>query len=204
MLEVVMNYNQEQWKSIEDFCGEYQVSTFGNVKSVERYVWNGKGYVHKRELILKQTINHKGYPIVYLSHHNKKKTVPIHRLVAIAFIPNPLAKPQVNHINGNKSDNRVENLEWCTNGENQKHAWRTGLQKVSHKAGKPIRGVLQIDISTGKVVNEYNSISEAAKAVGCKTASNIGGCCRQSYGRKTIKGYLWKFKDEGVMPNETT
>ena len=191
-----MTGEKEQWKQIAGFEG-YQVSSFGNVKSVERLVWNGKGYVHKPSMILKQARNHKGYPIVYLSHNNRQKTVPVHRLVASAFIPNPFGKLQVNHINGDKGDNRIENLEWCTNEENQRHAWITGLQKVSHKAGRPRRKVLQVDASTGLVVHEYGSINEAAKAVGCKTSSNIGGCCRQSYGRRTVKGYLWKFKDEG-------
>ena len=101
---------QEQWKPIAGF-EEYQVSSFGNVKSAERLVWNGKGYVHKPEMILKQARSHKGYPIVYLSHNNRQKTVPVHRLVASAFIPNPFGKPQVNHINGDKCDNRIKNLE---------------------------------------------------------------------------------------------
>lgn len=79
----------------------------------------------------------------------------------------------------------------------RKHAYKLGLNKVTGKAGKPKKSVLQIDIKTNQVIAEYKSIAEAARAVGIKTSSNIGGCCKNLYGRKTIAGYKWEYKNKG-------
>lgn len=187
----------QQFKNVVGYEGIYIVTDKGKVYSLPRKIYNGKGYYNYKGKEIKQVLNHKGYPCVNLVKSCEKFYTSVHRLVAKAFIPNPNNLPQVNHKNGNKLDNRVENLEWCSNQQNQLHAWQMGLQKVSGKAGKPKKKVLQIDIKTNKVVAEYNSISEAGKAVGVKTSSNIGACCRNTYGRRTIKGYKWKFKEEG-------
>jgi len=185
---------EEIWKDIEGFNGRFAVSNKGRVLSKARYINRPYGKTFKEDYILKPHKNHKGYLAVDL---DKKKNKVIHRLVALAFIPNPENKPQVNHIDGDKTNNNVENLEWCTNQENQIHAVRMGLNDHSkYESGKPKKPVVQIDIKTGKIVGRYNSIKEAANAVGQKTSSNIGGVCRGSYGRKTIGGYYWKFESE--------
>lgn len=119
--------NKEIWKDIDGYEGLYQVSNLGNVKSLT----NRSN--HKEEKILKLNTNGKYY-LVNICKNTKKKTLLIHRLVAKAFIDNPNNLPQINHINGNKLDNRVENLEWCTCRENIIHSIKTGL-RVTKKGG---------------------------------------------------------------------
>lgn len=113
----------EIWKDIQDYEGLYQVSSIGNVKSLSRT--KGKRTVIER--IVKTTISSFGYKRVVLSKDSALKTFCNHRLVAIAFIPNPDNKQTVNHINGVKTDNRVENLEWSTQQEQISHAIKIGL-----------------------------------------------------------------------------
>lgn len=108
----------ETWQNIND---NYQISDMGNVKTIERRVSFGCGYRTVKEKILKP-LNIHGYHYVYVGSRKA-----IHRLVAEVFIPNPLGLPQVNHKDGDKSNNVVYNLEWCTQSENSKHAYNTGL-----------------------------------------------------------------------------
>lgn len=119
----------EIWKDIEGYEGDYQASSEGRIKSLSRFYYE-KGGIKQPipEAILKQTLNKKGYMYITLRKDCLPKTFRVHRLVAAAFIQNIDAKPQVNHKNGIKSDNRVENLEWCNNSENQIHSIRTGLR----------------------------------------------------------------------------
>ena len=104
----------EEWRDVPGYEGLYQVSNLGRVRSEKRSTTRG--------VILKGKINTHGYVEVTLSKKNVRKTARVHRMVAIAFIPNPEGKPQVNHRNGDRSDNRAENLEWCTASENMVHA----------------------------------------------------------------------------------
>ncbi len=109
----------EEWKDIKQFFGFerlYQISNKGRVLSV------------RRQKLLKPYKNNKGYLVVKLCKEYQEEAMRVHRLVAIAFIPNPENKPQVNHKDGNKQNNCAENLEWCDNSHNQKHANEIGLK----------------------------------------------------------------------------
>lgn len=125
---------QEIWKDIKGYEGLYQVSNLGRVKSLPRKIYNNgiigknKFYISK-EKILKERIDHKGYFRVALCKNNIQKDYSIHRLVLENFVENVDNKPCVNHIDGNKQNNNLENLEWCTYSENLNHAYKLNLKK---------------------------------------------------------------------------
>ena len=125
---------EELWKPISGYEGIYEVSSLGRVRSLDRVVVDYRG-IEKSVggKILKPGVTNKGYYIVSLNSVDKRHTLTVHRLVANAFVPNLDNKPQVNHINGIKTDNRICNLEWLTNEENMKHAINNGL---ANKGGR--------------------------------------------------------------------
>ena len=129
---------KEIWKDIEGYEGLYQISNLGNVKSLHRIANIPNGHRKVKERILKQTEN-RGYRAVIISKEKTRKEFSAHRLVAFHFIPNPENKPEVNHIDGNKSNNKVENLEWVTPSENIRHSYAVGLARndgENHPASK--------------------------------------------------------------------
>ena len=161
----------EIWKDVKGYEGLYKVSNYGRVKSLFRY-----------KKILKPIIQTNGYFWVYLCKPLKKFF--IHRLVAEAFIPNPDNLPQVNHKDEDKTNNHVDNLEWCTNKYNSNYGSRN--ERVRKSLSKK---VYQYTLD-GEFVKEWESINECAR--NGFNQGNISSCCRGE--RKTHKGYKWSYE----------
>lgn len=180
---------KEVWKDIRGYEWIYQISNLGNVKSLERKSYNGKGEYIQKERILKYGIRKGGYKAVFLYKDAKGKNFFIHRLVADAFLENPLNKEYVDHINTNTGDNRVENLRWVSPKENINN--ENTLKKKSEKIGKKI-----ICVTTGE---EFESIIEASNKYNVIEGS-IRNCLkgRQRTAGKSFNGekLTWKYYDE--------
>ncbi|MEC0106769.1 NUMOD4 domain-containing protein [Paenibacillus taichungensis] len=170
------NENEEEWRDVVGYEGLYVVSNYGVVKSLG----NHRG---RKEKIMKTHVCRNGYEKLDLCKKGQPtKKVYVHRLVASAFIQNPLNKEQVNHINCKKLDNKLENLEWVTRRENIAHAYATGLMKKNNKP------VVAIHIETGEK-QEFESQTEASRQLGVNM--NIIYNALQGRGTKQSE---WKFE----------
>lgn len=150
---------EEIWKDIKGYEGLYQISNFGNIKSLVG--WNGNKYIkkyYKREKILKKSFSTTGYLKIGLKKDGKFKNYKVHRLVAEAFIPNPCNYPIINHINGNKIDNRIENLEWCTYSYNTKEAYKLGLnfKKIDFTLENNVIKDYKMGLTTHEIILKNN------------------------------------------------
>lgn len=188
----------EKWKDIFGYEGLYQVSNYGNIKSMQRLKMCGKNPekgMYYKEKILKGNVDNFGYVRVNLWKNNKCAMVKVHKLVALNFISNHEGKLDINHINGVKTDNRVENLEWVTRSENLKHAYDIGL-KVGAFIGKTGKShhrskqVIQMDLS-GNVIAIFGSQREAERITGV-LQTTISGVCNGKLA--TAGNFKWKFK----------
>lgn len=154
------------WKDVDGYKGLYQVSTTGLVKSLSS---NKKNQYSDKEFLKSQFVNRYGYLMVTFRKNGVRKNLTVHKLVAEAFIPNPERKTQINHLNGDKLCNRVENLQWCTASENQKHRFQS-LDHVTYNKLLTKSEVFEILSQKGKgwrkEISEKLGVSEACiKAV---------------------------------------
>ena len=171
----------EEWRDVVGYEGRYQVSSMGRVKSLERKDCLGRTV---KERILKPVVRGKGYLKVGLCAGGKKKHFFVHRLVCQAFHDNPDNKPQVNHLNEDKKDNRACNLEWCTRRENCNHGTRN---KRSAKNRSKSVGQYTLD---GELVKIWPSATEAQRQVGF----GQGNICQAANGKfKQVYGFTWKY-----------
>ena len=143
---------KEQWKEIKGNREIYEVSNFGNVRTKDREGARGRNI---KGHVLAQHDNSNGYPRCDMNFDGKRKSYLVHRLVAKSFIPNPENKPDVNHKNGNIHDNSVENLEWCTKSENEKHAWKTGLKNDIATKGE-LHGMHKLSRKDVEYIREHH------------------------------------------------
>lgn len=183
---------EEIWKDIEGYKGLYQVSTYGNVKSLDRYVrsrWGTKKPVKGQLLKADKTMF--GYLQVSLFKPGlSKKRYKVHRLVAMAFIPNPQNLPQVNHKDEDKTNNRLDNLEWCDGFYNQRYGTcseRKHIKLTNH----PLKSIKVEQLTKdGEHIDYYPSAKEAARQTGISQGNISCVCC----GRHSLAGgYKWKY-----------
>ena len=177
--EIRLNEDPKRiWKPIDGFKG-YKISNDGFV------------YSEKTNRVLNKINNSSGYYHICLINNGKMQYQLLHRLIAQAFIPNPHNKPFINHIDGDKKNNKIDNLEWVTNKENIRHAFEIGLMNGKPSTRK--KQIIQIDKKTNKVICEYNSQLEASKKLNIHPGS-LSQCLNGKY--KTAGGYIWKYKEE--------
>lgn len=192
-----------KWKDVNGFEGYYEVSDCGIVRSVDRNVFYRNGKTKKLTgKTMKQTERKNGlrggdgYYVVNLRRDGKSKVIPVHRIVAEAFIDNKYMLPTVNHIDGNKHNNNVSNLEWATYSHNNEHAIQTGLRSPRGNA------VMQIG-NNGDIISIFRSACEASRSTGISRGM-ISHCInhRCSY----AGGYIWRKVEEcnDYLLNEST
>ena len=171
----------EEWKDIEGYDGLYQVSSEGRVRSLPRNTTKGQ--------IIKPSIQNTGYYYVLLYKDGKAIRKTLHRIIAKAFIPNPDNKPQVDHINGDRTDCRIDNLRWVTPSENNSNPHRCKSFSIS-KNGKGYKKVVQYSLD-GVFIKEWDGSKQAAKSLGKTSSSHIVDCL--SGRKRSAYGYVWRY-----------
>ena len=164
----------EIWKDIKDYEDLYTISNYGKIKR------------KKDNYIFKENKNSRGYRVITLTKNKIEKSYSVHRLVAETFIPNIYNLPQINHKDGNKMNNKVNNLEWCNQSYNMKHAYKNGLEI------KKCKKVNQYDLDNNLIMT-WNSVKEASKKLGIKS-QKIYLVCNSK--RNKAGNYIWRYVNE--------
>lgn len=181
---------KEVWKDIDGYDGFYQISNMGKVKSI--------GKKANKILILKEQ-KKRGYCVVNLYNEFGMKSKTVHRLVAKAFLPNEDNKPHVNHIDYNRANNKLDNLEWNTVKENVRHSYKNtignSLKQIMaiNSKGLNKKSVFMMDLN-GNVLREFLSMSEASINMCGKVTATIGNHIANKNIRKSAYGYTWAYK----------
>jgi HNH endonuclease len=175
---------EEIWRDY--ISGYIEVSNLGNLRTIDRLVNNGKGsFQHRKSQAIKATVNITGYRTVILCHNSTRKTMSLHRIVAETFLDNPGNLPCVNHIDGDKLNNRVDNLEWISHSDNQRHAYDTGLKRRDALAA----------ISADDALCIYNSFKNSENTlIGLAGIFGVTKGCIQ----RICYGDTWKHVTGGV------
>ena len=184
------------WYNIPGFENKYKIDKSGNILKLEHYLKYRNGYRRIPEQIIKWRCDGNGYPYTRLYYDTGKFIQKhIHRLVAEIFIPNPENKPTVNHKDGNKLNNNVNNLEWCTYQENIRHAYKLGLNKstlgkIPYNSNR-LKSVYKMDMD-GNILYKFNTMEEAAKDIGVSYKYIYRVCRGEIY---KAKGFRYKYVD---------
>ena len=198
----------EVWKPLDGY-EYYEISNMGNIRSIDRVQYGKNGHRYNFKGKIRSLYTHPlGYKYVTLKKDGVAKRLPVHRLVAKTFIPNPQNKPCVNHIDNNPSNNRVDNLEWCTNKENSQwmlkqgranrtEQWLSRLDKGLEKMRKPVVGT---NVVTGEKIyfSGVNKVKESGFLPSC-----VSCICRGiKYKSKIHRGYKWEYAESEVKIHE--
>ena len=187
---------KEIWKDVKDYEGLYQVSNLGRVKSLDRYIpnTNGVGVRMIKGVILKTTINNSGYETLALHRDGRTKRFLVHRLVGLTFIPNPENLSDINHIDENKFNNCVDNLEWMSHIDNMNYGDR------NKKAGENRKGklILSEGSNASKVINlDTNKIFGSIKEASMFYDINASGISQNCRGKSSnCGGYHWMYYED--------
>lgn len=191
-LEIPMklpSLNNEEWRDIKKYKGLYQVSNMGNIRSLDRVVVQKNKFGELQKHIykgrqLKKQVQKNGYEVVNLYKEKKMVKELVHRLVAITFLENKSGGNYINHKDSNRANNKLYNLEWCTQSDNLHYAYNYGNKIAPH-----MKKIHQLDFN-GKILNTFESIQQAERRTGIK-ASNISKCCRKL--RAKAGGFKWEY-----------
>lgn len=194
----------EEWKPVIGYEASYRVSNLGKVKSIDRTINVNGIYRFVKGRVLKTQLSKTGYEKVVLHSKNKAETLLVHRLVALAFIPNHNQSFEIDHIDGVKTNNKLENLEWVSRSVNIKRAFNNGLKGVGanqrnfiKELGKSSnKELVQLSID-GNYIKTWHSLTEASKSLNINPSS-ISMVCNQSglHTRYKAGGYKWKYKSD--------